>query len=131
MGQMSLLDLPPEIIVHIIKCLPREALRQLKDVPELRLYILPILYRNVKLISPRIRDDDIDSSMRYVYSLPFSLPEIEGIGIEELFTIIKNNDVETIGTATITDPYYLFMLHKEYPEALKSTKIIVDFNRFE
>ncbi|EER33466.1 predicted protein [Candida tropicalis MYA-3404] len=131
MGQMSLLDLPPEIIVHIIKCLPREALRQLKDVPELRLYILPILYKNVKLISPRIRDDDIDSSMRYVYSLPFSLPEIEGIGIEELFTIIKNNDVETLGTATITDPYYLFMLHKEYPEALKSTKIIVDFNRFE
>ena len=130
MRQISLLDLPDEVIIYIIECLPEEVINRLKDVPELRLNILRVLYKEVTIIPPNIYGDGIYMMFHSESNMSIRTPGSEQIDIKEFITSINDNTVEIIKKATFTDPSHLFMVYEKYPEVLKNIKIIVDFDSF-
>lgn len=122
MRQISLLDLPDEVIIYIIECLPEEVINRLKDVPELRLNILRVLYKEVTIIPPNIYGDGIYMMFHSESNMSIRTPGSEQIDIKEFITSINDNTVEIIKKATFTDPSHLFMVYEKYPEVLKILK---------
>lgn len=128
MKQLTLLDLPGELISNIVDYLPDQVLNEFKKIPQLSSYAYKVLFKDLVVVPINYPDPDTWWDVGFQNGMLFPSPT-KWITIDELIIAIKDGTARWIRSITFEDQFHIFLLHDWYPSFLKSVKITIDLTR--
>ncbi|EMG47964.1 hypothetical protein G210_1552 [Candida maltosa Xu316] len=132
MSLSKLLSLPKEILQTIFKFIEPKFLKLIQDIPQIRPYVLRVLYSKVTLNYFRFKDKFIlPKNPQFTVGAQFrelEEPLADILMLDELRVIIEENDLPPPRKIYFNDPMDIVEAHDLSPELLKNCEIGISFN---